>query len=59
MTKPSKQERGDLHAAINALSREEVAAIVKKEFPRVRGKRADKLAKELIGDAHRLVSPRR
>lgn len=59
MTKTSKQSRRDLHAAINALTREEVAEIVKEQFPRAREKRIDELAKAMIGEAHRLVSPRK
>jgi histone H3/H4 len=58
MTKTTKQTRRDLHEAINALSRAEVAEIVKKEFPRAGRKRVDELAKEMVGEAHRLVSPR-
>lgn len=59
MTKPSKQTRRDLHAAINALTRDEVAEIVKDQFPRARGKRIDELAREAIAEAHRIVSPRK
>lgn len=57
MTSHSKKTR--LHAAINKLTPEEVAAIVKQAHPRVKGKRVDELAREAIAAAHRLVSPRK
>lgn len=59
MQKPSKQSRRDLHVAINALTRDEVAAIVREQYPRATGKRVDELAREMIGEAHRLVSPKK
>jgi hypothetical protein len=55
----TKQKRAKLHAAINALTRKEVAEIIKKAHPRVNGVRLDQLAKEAIAQAHRIVSPRK
>ncbi len=37
----------------------EVAAIIRKENPRVKGERIDELAEQAIGEAHRMVSPRK
>ena len=54
----NKAERRKTHRAINALSHEEVADIVKKTFPRLKGSRIDELAKAAIATAHRQVSPR-
>lgn len=54
----TKSQRRELHAAINALTHDEVAAIVKKEFPRANGHRIDELAKRAIAEAHRIVSSR-
>ena len=53
-----KRTRRALHAAINDLSHAEVEAIVRKEHPRAKGEKIDELAKQAIGQAHRLVSPR-
>lgn len=53
-----KKARRTLHAAINALTHDEVAEIVKKAHPRARGARLDELAKHAIARAHRIVSPR-
>jgi len=53
----SKQKRAELHASINALSREEVAQIIRRVHPRA--KNVDELAKKAVGAAHRLVSPRK
>lgn len=55
----TKKQRRNLHAAINSLSHDEVADIVKKEFPRATGKKLAELAREMIGEAHGLVSPRK
>jgi hypothetical protein len=53
----NKKQRRTLHAGINKLSADEVAAIVRKQFPGVRGPRVDQLAKAVVADAHRKVSP--
>lgn len=53
-----KSERRKMHAAINDLSHSEVAAIIRKEYPRATVKKIDALAKQAVGAAHRLVSPR-
>jgi hypothetical protein len=54
----NRSQRAKLYAAINGLTREDVAAIVKQEFPRAKGAKIDKLAKAAIANAHRQVSPR-
>jgi hypothetical protein len=54
-----KKERRALHAAINALSHDEVAEIVKKAHPRAKRSRIDELAKAAIAAAHRIVTPRK
>jgi hypothetical protein len=54
----TKAERAKLHSSINALTREEVADILKREHPRATGKRLNELAKAAIAEAHRIVSPR-
>ncbi|MGA9509532.1 MAG: hypothetical protein WBV55_13020 [Candidatus Sulfotelmatobacter sp.] len=54
-----KSGRRKLHAAVNDLSSETVAAIVRQNFPRAKGKRIDQLAKAVISNAHRQVSPRK
>ena len=54
-----KKTRRDLHAAINALTHDEVAAIVQKAHPRAKRERIDELAKLAIEAAHRKVSPRK
>ena len=53
-----KADRRKLHTAINDLSKDQVAAIVRSQFPGARGARIDTLAKRLIAGAHRTVSPR-
>jgi hypothetical protein len=53
-----KKTRRDLHAAINALTHEQVAQIIKRQYPRAKGERIDELAKKMIGEAHRIISPR-
>jgi hypothetical protein len=55
----NKAQRGKLHRAINGLSGNQVAAIVKKEFPRAKGGKIDQLARAVIANAHRQVSPRK
>jgi hypothetical protein len=40
----NKAQRGKLHRAINRLSGNQVAAIVRKEFPRAKGGKVDELA---------------
>jgi hypothetical protein len=52
----NKSQRRKLHAAINELTGNQVAAIVQKEFPRAKGGRIDQLAGDVI--ANRQVSPR-
>jgi hypothetical protein len=54
----SKAERGKTHQAINRLTSEQVATIVKQNFSRVKRSRIDELAKAVIANAHRQVSPR-
>ena len=54
----NKTERRKIHRAINHLTHDEIAEIVKKAHPRARGARLDELAKAAIAEAHRLVSPR-
>jgi hypothetical protein len=58
MTKQTKKKRRDLHSAINALSRDEVAEIIRQAHPGVTSAKIDELAKAAIEEAHRLVSPR-
>lgn len=55
----TKTERRKLHAAINELTHAEVAAIVKREWPELRGKKLDAIARLMIAQAHRQVSPRK
>jgi hypothetical protein len=57
-TAMTKAARKKLHAAINGLTADQVARIVQKFFPQVRGRKIDVLAKAVIADAHRKVSPR-
>jgi len=52
-------QRLKLHAAINDLSPETVAAIIKQFFPRAKGTKIDQLANAAIASAHRQVSPRK
>ena len=54
----NKQKRAELHASINALTREEVAQIIRRVHPRTKATRIDELARKAVGEAHRLVSPR-
>jgi hypothetical protein len=55
----NKSERRRLHAAINRLSRAETAAIVKKQWPELRGAKLDAVARWLIAEAHAQVSPKK
>ena len=55
----NKAQRGKLHRAINGLTGNQVAGIVQKEFPRAKGGKIDALAKRVIANAHRIVSPRK
>jgi hypothetical protein len=54
----TKAQRRTLHGAINNISAQDVAAIVKQSFPRAKGGKIDQLAKAVIAKAHRQVSPR-
>lgn len=54
----NQSQRRKLHAGINKLTADEVAAIVRQQFPGVRGARIDQLTKMVLADAHRKVSPR-
>jgi hypothetical protein len=54
-----KAERRKLHQAINDLGHEQVAGIVRQSFPRAKDARLDQLAKAVIANAHRQVSPRK
>lgn len=51
----SKQKRAELHASINALTREEVAQIIRRVHPRAKDARVDELARAAVAEAHRLV----
>ena len=54
----NKARRGKLHRAINDLAHEDLAAIVKQEFPRAKGPKINILAKQIVANAHRQISPR-
>jgi hypothetical protein len=54
----TKAQRRKLHASINTLSGDQVAAIVRQNFPRLKAARADEMANAVIARAHRQVSPR-
>jgi ribosomal protein L11 len=54
----TKKQRAKLHAAINSLSTDEVASIVRQQFPKAKGPKIDELAKQIVSGAHRRVSPR-
>jgi hypothetical protein len=56
--KKAKAQRRKTHAAINGLNHQDVAAIVRDQFPGARGERLNSLAKVVIAKAHRIVSPR-
>jgi hypothetical protein len=55
----TKAQRRKLHAAINSLGHQQVANIVRKEFPKAKGLRIDSMAKAVVANAHRQVSPRK
>lgn len=55
----TKTERRKMHRVLNALSHDQVAAIVRQQFPRAKGARVDSLAKQVIAGAHRVISPRK
>jgi hypothetical protein len=55
----TKAQRAKLHRSINGISPQDVAGIVKQSFPRSKGAKLDQLAKALIANAHRIVSPRK
>jgi hypothetical protein len=52
-----KAVRKQLHTAINNLSHEELAAIVRRTYQSKAGQGADTIAKQVIAAAHRQVSP--
>jgi hypothetical protein len=54
----TKTQRAKLHGAINSLSTDEVASIVRQQFPKAKGGKIDVLAKGIVAGAHRAVSPR-
>jgi ribosomal protein L11 len=54
----TKKQRANLHAAINSLTLDEVAGIVREQFPKAKSSRIDALAKQIVSGAHREVSPR-
>jgi hypothetical protein len=54
----TKTECGNLHRAINALTPDQVTAIVRRTHPRVKAGQVDTIAKRVIAAAHRQVSPR-
>jgi hypothetical protein len=45
-------------AAINDLTRAEVVAIIRKQYPKAKGERIESRAKQAVAEADRLVSPR-
>jgi hypothetical protein len=53
-----KTGRRKLHAAINSLSQEELAAIVRRTYRLKAGQDTNTIAKRVIAAAHRQVSPR-
>jgi hypothetical protein len=54
----NKAGRRKLHSAINGLSHEDVAAMVRSSFPGIRAGKVNQVAKGVIAGAHRAVSPR-
>jgi hypothetical protein len=59
MKQVTKTERRKLHRAVNALTPDQVAAIVRQTHPRVKARQVDTMAKRVIAAAHRQVSPRK
>jgi hypothetical protein len=55
----TKTERRKLPRAINAITPDQVAAIVRRTHPRVKSGQVDTIAKRVIAAAHRQVSPRK
>ena len=55
----SRAQRRKLHYGINRLTADGVAAIVRQQFPRAKNAKMDELAKAVIANAHRQVSPRK
>ena len=55
----TKAQRRKTHENINALTHEQVAAIVRHTFPRVKGEHVDALAQKVIAGAHAEVSPKK
>jgi hypothetical protein len=53
-----KTGRRKLHAAINNLSHDELAAIVRRTYQLKAGQDTNTIAKRVIAAAHRQVSPR-
>jgi hypothetical protein len=54
----TKARRRKLHRSINGLSNDQVALLVRQQFPKAKGTKIDALAKMAIAKAHRIVSPR-
>jgi hypothetical protein len=54
----NKFQRRKLHGAINDISAQDLAGIVKQSFPRAKAGKIDELARDVIAKAHRQVSPR-
>jgi hypothetical protein len=52
-------QRRNLHRAINALTPDQLTAIVRRTHPRVKAGQVDTIAKRVIAAAHRRVSPRK
>lgn len=55
----NKEQRRKTHHEINGLTHEQVAAIVRHTFPRVKAEHVDGLAKKIIAGAHKMISPRK
>jgi hypothetical protein len=55
----TKSQRSNLHRAINALTPEEVGAIVRRTYRLKANQDTDTIAKKVIAAAHRQVSPRK
>jgi hypothetical protein len=55
----NQEQRRNMHRAINALTAEELAAIVRRTYRLKAGQGTDAIAKRVIAAAHRQVSPRK
>jgi hypothetical protein len=55
----NQEQRRRLHAAINNLTHEELAAIVRRTYRLKDGQGTDAIAKRVVAAAHRQVSPRK